>query len=382
MPRRLTLKISKTAKGGKPLYLIYCPARLSPDGKARVYSFRKRADADTHRGKLFAAWQNLQPTPLSPTETADAQSALRALADAGIKLSLTAAIQAALPLLSRSRTLTVEQLVTEYIDLKSATWRPLSARNFRSAARRLVESFGDKDAAELSTADLSKWLISTFPATTSQAHAVRTLNGLFSYAVRQKLIAENPFALMERHKAKKEEAIDVLTPAEARSLMEASPADCIPAYALLLFAGVRPKELARLKWGNVRDGFIHVTPDIAKTRHVRNIDINPTLAAWLTAYRPADATSYTPIAPTNWKRKDQSARAAAGIANRPDVCRHSYATYYLASYGSVDALKNNMGHSRSSETLFVHYRAAATPEQAEQFWRIRPEKAAAKSANG
>ena len=171
-----------------------------------------------------------------------------------------------------------------------------------------------------------------------------------------------------------EEAIDILTPAEARSLMEASPADCIPAYALLLFAGIRPKELARLKWGSIRDGYIHITSDIAKTRQVRNIELHPTLSAWLTAYRPQDSDHYAPIVPTNWKRKDQAVRAAAGIANRPDVCRHSYATYYLAAYGSPDVLKNNMGHSRSSETLFVHYRAAATPEQAEQFWNIRPKK--------
>ena len=31
-----------------------------------------------------------------------------------------------------------------------------------------------------------------------------------------------------------------------------------------------------------------------------------------------------------------------------------------------------MGHSRSSDTLFVHYRAAATPEQAAEYWNILP----------
>ena len=31
-----------------------------------------------------------------------------------------------------------------------------------------------------------------------------------------------------------------------------------------------------------------------------------------------------------------------------------------------------MGHSRGSDTLFVHYRAAATPAQAEAYWNIQP----------
>lgn len=337
-----------------------------------MVSFRRRADAEVYRGELFAAWQNLAPSPLAPAAQEDARRAIALLEKAGIRLSLSEVVAQSLPLLSRARRVSVAQLVEEYVALKEASWRPLSARNFRSAARRLLEKFGDMDAAEVSTKALEEWLCVAFPAVSSQAHAVRTLNGVFAYALRQKLIAENPFALLEKRRVKREKRIDVLSPVEARRLLAVAPADCKVAYALLLFAGLRPKELTRLCWGNVRDGFVHVTADIAKTRQVRNVELNGTLAAWLRAFRPRNAGDFDRVVPANWVRKDKDTRAAAGVAGRPDVCRHSYATYYLAAYGSVDALKSNMGHSRGSEVLFVHYRAAATPEQAAEFWNILP----------
>lgn len=366
------MKISKGVKGGKPFYYIYCPARLAADGKARVVSFRRRADAEVYRGELFAAWQNLAPSPLSPAAQEDARRALALLEEAGMRLSLAAVVEQALPLLSRARRVSVAQLVEEYVALKESSWRPLSARNFRSAARRLLDAFGELDAAEVSTQALEGWLRVAFPAVSSQEHAVRTLNGVFAYALRQKLIAENPFALLEKRRVKRDRKIDVLSPDEARRLLAVAPDDCKVAYALLLFAGLRPKELTRLCWGDVRDGFVHVTADIAKTRQVRNVEVNGTLAAWIRAFRPRAAGDFDRVVPANWVRKDKAARAAAGIADRPDVCRHSYATYYLAAYGAVDALKANMGHSRGSEVLFVHYRAAATPELAAQFWDVLP----------
>lgn len=372
MPRRLTLKISKQIKAGKVIYLIYCPSRLSADGITRRVSFRRRADAEQYRSKLFAAWQNQQPSPLSPTETADAQAAMRVLSDAGIQDSLLATIQSALPLLTRSRRITTSQMFAEFAELKTPQWRPRSAKNYREAVKKICITFADRDPATITPQELTAWLNSTYPSASSIAHAIRTLNPAFTYAQRQKYIVENPLARVEKQRTVKNKAIDILTPEEAQTLLQSAPHDCIPAYAILLFAGVRPKELMRLKWGNIRDNFIHVSSDIAKTRSVRNIELHPTLAAWLDKYRPKAADDYTTIIPPDWKRKDQATRAAAGIANRPDVCRHSYATYYLAAYGSTDSLKSNMGHSRGSDTLFVHYRAATTPEQAIAYWSIFP----------
>ena len=81
------------------------------------------------------------------------------------------------------------------------------------------------------------------------------------------------------------------------------------------------------------------------------------------------------ICPPNWLRKRQEAVKAAGLQGRTDTARHSYATYHLARHKDVNALKANLGHSKGSDTLFIHYRAAATPADATCYWAILPPSA-------
>lgn len=198
---------------------------------------------------------------------------------------------------------------------------------------------------------------------------LRTIRPAFSYAVQQEMIAASPFRTVVKPRVVRRRGVDVYTPEEARRLMEAAPRDCRGAFALMLFAGIRPAEVARLRWGDVRGEFVHITPDAAKTQQVRNVEIEGNLAVWLEGVR---GLPEEPVCPKNWKRKCQEVRRVAGVSGRADAARHSYATYYLAKYKDENALKVNMGHSVGSGVLFAHYRAAATPREAEEFWGILP----------
>jgi integrase len=99
------------------------------------------------------------------------------------------------------------------------------------------------------------------------------------------------------------------------------------------------------------------------------VEISPNLAAWLALPRREYNEK---IIPKNWKRKNQATRRAAGISNRPDVCRHSFASYHLVEHENVDRLKMQLGHSRVSDTLFAHYRAAVSKAAAREYWSICP----------
>ena len=309
---------------------------------------------------------------LSNAQQQDALRALELMAANGLETSLVDALEAAIPLLkSDGRYVSVEAMCEAFVEAKASGWSSASLRNFRHVSTLFLERFGGRAVAEVMPHDLQGWLAERFPNAGYQAAVVRTLRPAFNYAVRQRWLTESPFVRLEKVKVRKKDAIDVFSPEEARRIMEVVPVDCKVAFALLLFAGVRPLELTRLKWGDIRDGFIHITPSVAKTQQVRNVEIEPNLAAWLAAFgghQPSDS-----VCPTNWKRKSQAARAVAGVAGRQDTARHSYATYYLAKYKNADALRANMGHSRGSDMLFAHYRAAATPSQAEAYWRIFPE---------
>ena len=366
------LKITKTIKNSIPYYAIFVPAYLTPDKKAKRIYFRTKAEAEMKRAELIAATRTeSRETVLSNTQLVDARRAYERLAEAGLSVSLDRAIEIALPLLRASgRHITVEMMMADFTEAKAAGWRSKTAVNFRTVARMFNEQFGSLMVTDVTAKLLNAWLES-FGRPAYAAGLVRSIRPAFSWAVRQGMIPDSPFSKLEPIRVPARQGVDVFTPEEARRLMQTAPDDCKAAYAMLLFAGIRPVELTRLTWGAVRDGFIHLTPDVTKTAQVRNVEIEPNLAAWLKSTgRHAQSER---VCPTNWDRKNRKTRAAAGLVNRQDTARHSYATYHLAKYHNRTALEENMGHSQGSAMLMRHYRAAATPAQAEQYWAILPE---------
>lgn len=363
--------IRKMVKGST-FWAIWVPKYLNPSGKDAYMYFHTRAEAERKRGELVAATRTESKVDvLSPAQIRDAVRALERLAEAGVDISLDKAVEAALPhLKSSGRHVSVNQVCREFAESKAATWSATSRRNFATISKLFLEAFDGVAVADVTGRKLESWLSARFPSAGYKANAMRTLRPAFSYAVRQDLIAANPFEKVEQVRTRTLEGVDVFTPQEARRLMESAPADCVAAFALLLFAGIRPAELTRLTWGNIRDSFIHITPSIAKTAQVRNVEIEANLAAWLSSTGKHEPTEK--ICPPRWLRKRQETVKTAGLQGRTDTARHSYATYYLAKYKNTDELKANMGHSRGSDTLFIHYRAAVTPQAAEDYWSIYP----------
>lgn len=370
MGKKLSLTLKRVVVKNRVYWQLWLPARLTVEGRNCRKSFSKKADAEAYRQQVLEVWQRgAEALPLSAAQNADARRALALLGSRGVKATLEEAVRLALPMLERERGMTVEQLLHEFMELRSSAWRPRTMQNFKYAAASMIDALGAEPLILLKSGQISKWLES-IDGSTSRAHCRRTIEPAFNYAVRQGLISVSPWAAIERNREKRESTIDILTPEEAEWLLEVAPEDCKVCYALMLFAGVRPRELTRLKWGDIKDGFLHVSAGVAKTRSARNIEFSPNLAAWLDAAGQHDAKER--IVPNNWERKDRVTRAAADIAGRADVCRHSFASYHLAAWRDESATKAAMGHTRGSDTLFIHYRAAVTRAAAEAFWNIVP----------
>lgn len=365
-------KIKKKMKNGREYYAIFVPGHMVANGKEGYQYFMTRAEAERRRGELLAETRAQSKTAvLTSSQKVDALRAYERLAEHGLSLSLDKAIALALPHLTACGVnMTVEELLMEFESVKASYWSAASKRNFRYAARSFVAEFGTRVLSEVRGWEIEQWLAANYGSSPGyMANMLRTLRPAFSYAVRRDMLPVSPFSRVERVKVVRD-SIDVFTPEEARRLLEVAPPDCVPAYALLLFAGVRPAELVRLTWGDIRDEFVHIRPSVAKTAQVRNIAIEPNLAAFLAAAGVHDDDER--IVPPNWKRKNQATRREAGLANRQDAARHSYASYWLAAHKNVDTLKAYMGHSRQSDVLFAHYRAACTPAAAAEYWAIMP----------
>ena len=406
--RRPTFKVCQYLHRGKRMWRIRIPARFSATGKVSDLYYHTKADAERDAVALrekYASGDLLRNDILSPAVVRDARDALAMLAAAGSTMSLTAAVKLALEHQAAiGRGLPVSELLERYAAEVSAArqWSTKHRGTWRNYATRFAAAFGTRNIATITAPELREWYAANYgQSATYYNSALAVIAPAFSWAVKQELIDRNPFELIERRKVAAADGVDIFTPAEARRLLAAcrdhtanTPAhpmwdggtvpaiyrlDCADArlpFAILLFAGIRPEELTKLTWEDIRTEpngteYIHVRPSVAKTRQVRLVRVRPTLAAFL-ATVPQNARTGA-LVPKNWKRKAAIVRKAAGLQNRHDTARHSFASYVLAQDGSLDNLRADLGHTRGSDMLYKHYRAATTAETAAEYWSIRPE---------
>lgn len=348
------------------------PGYLSPSGVRKRLYFKTKSEAEDVRSQYVAATRGGE-APLPPKQAAEAKRAIRLISEAGVEMALDKVVEWALKhLILAGAKLSVVDLLAEFYTSKQDTWSQKSKSNFRYASAQLAAEFGELSLVSLLKNDLEDWLASRFPRPVYRKHMVATLRPSFNYAVRRGYISASPFAdiSIPRVRARK---IAILSPADVRCVLDACPADCVAAFSLLAFAGIRPEELTRLRWADIRleEGFVHVSGDNSKTAQARNVEVLPALHAWLSSTGHHEPTEK--VCPPNWKRKQRLVRSSCGVYfSQQDMFRHSFASYHLCAFKDEGRTKAAMGHSRASDTLFINYRAAVTQSEARAFWAIYP----------
>ena len=190
----------------------------------------------------------------------------------------------------------------------------------------------------------------------------------------RKWVAKNvarEVAMYRRDALKKMGLPDILTAERTREVMVAaakhSPS-LAKAYALMLFAGVRPDgELFKLgrpenadRLINTRTKKITIEEQVSKVNQLRTVDICDNLAAWLALDGP--------VLPPNAARHIKAFRADQKLS--ADVCRHTFCTAHVTTHGSLAATALQAGNS---ETIIkTHYYQHMTTDEAAPFWRIVP----------
>ena len=207
--------------------------------------------------------------------------------------------------------------------------------------------------------------------TPSQRNKARLiLSGVFSTAMKRGWCAENPVRCVEPERVV-EKRIEPLNKKEIERVMSTAESydngSCLAATAIMLYAGVRPNEAARLRWKDVRldSSVISISPQHSKTGGARCVTIHPPLERIL---RRTQKAEHERICPPNWQRHWAELHRTAGFASwQPDVLRHTFATHHLATFRNYAELQLEMGH-RSAELLRTRYVAM------EGFLRYRKEE--------
>ncbi len=146
---------------------------------------------------------------------------------------------------------------------------------------------------------------------------------------------------------------------------------CMAPLGLMLWAGVRPAELERLRWEDIdwEENVINLSARHTKTGGSRHITLYPVLREWLLTI-PRAQTLRGAICPPNWLRRWKALRRASGLRQwQQDILRHTFASYHLKHWHDLARLQEEMGH-RSLHLLRTRYLSmhGVTARHAADFW--------------
>ena len=258
--------------------------------------------------------------------------------------------------------------------------RPASYREYKSVLRRMLRDspeYTHRNVRSIRAKDCLAIISKGNPSAHTFDKARRLLHCFFAYALQHNWCSENPVSRLQAKK-KKELTVPVLRLAEINRLLEAvtkpEHRDCAAAVGLMLWGGLRPTEVTRLRWVEVdlEDMVVRVLPRVSKTGGARLVTIQPILLRWLKRFWPVEEGDGT-VAPRNWVRRWQLLRHDADLIPwRADALRHTFASYHLRHFMDIQQLQLEMGHSTAS-LLFSRYLNLGFISKADAaaFWGLR-----------
>lgn len=248
-----------------------------------------------------------------------------------------------------------ECALTLYLEYKSYL-RKDSLSDINYLSRRLIKErpdFAKYNFSDFTSVDCEDWLNYVFK-TPSQFNKARTmLHGFFEFALRRGWCDVNPIKRIFTKKVIEkeiaplsfEQSIRILNCAKLRQNR-----DCVVAVGLLLYAGIRPREVRRIKYSDIdlEENCITVRSQCSKTGGVRQVEIYPTLRKLLKEFMPKACDKF--ICPPNWDIKWRRIRNMSGFKGVwiEDILRHTYASFHAKHFANLPKLQLNMGHRDQS----------------------------------
>ena len=259
--------------------------------------------------------------------------------------------------------------------------RQESFSDIRYLGNRLLKSnpkFAARNFSELTLSECEEWLSSEFKTPSQFNKARAMLHGLFTFALRREWCDKNLVKLIEKRKVIEKE-ISPLPIASVKKLLQNSQRpqfrDCSAAVALLLLAGIRPREVRRLVWRDIdfAENSITIRSQCSKTGGIRQVEICPVLKKFLTNSRNQNTQfpdsirrDNQKICPANFDRKWKIIRDYSGFAGVwvQDVLRHTFASYHAKRFRDMPRLQLNMGHRDLSllRSRYVNMRGISASE--------------------
>ena len=266
----------------------------------------------------------------------------------------------------QERTVPFEQAAWESVAARAGR-RPTTTRDLRYYVRKMlkVEGVAQLPLRALTVGQCRDLLHAAFG---HSAHSYRKgraiLHSIFAYGMRQEWCDVNPVARIEVPRVQ-ETPKAPLVQEEVQRLQRAIERpefrDMKLSVNLLLYSGIRPTEVSRLRAEDFcwQEKLVIIRPTKSKTGGGRVVPLRG-----IKQLRPQER-----VIPKNWQRRWRALRQAAGFTHWvPDVCRHTFASYHAAYFRNLPELQLEMGH-RDCELLRTRYMSPMLINEARRFWQ-------------
>ena len=350
------MRVSKTINHGNVRWRA--TASLQGKRKQRFFASRDEARAwlKTIETESTGFWINL-----TPEEKQDMISAFKLASKREQSL-----YQCVLNSPAQLKPLSLNEAINRYLQaIQQRALRPASLKQIHLHLAQLSARFSEQLCHQVLPSHLEEWFHSLNWKRSTIDGVLAKIGPFFSWCIRENYCEDNPCKAVNRPRSD-DSPPSIFSPAEAQKLLltafETDPG-MIPYLAIGLFAGVRPLEIQRLQQQDINDQYIEIAAAKAKTRKRRLVSLSNNLKAWLRLGGD--------LPPINKPKRLSRILQKAGLEWKPDIMRHSYASYHLALHQSADKTALEMGH-RDTNMLFRHYRELVTKEEAQAYWRIEP----------
>ena len=274
----------------------------------------------------------------------------------------------------------VEAALEARIDKRTRT-----VYDFRYFTRRFMKrckGLAERRVRSITPQECAGYIEQAFDTPRQRQKARLILSGVFGTAVKRGWCDANPVARVEAPRVV-EQQVPILTPQEIEQITTTAETyrggSCAAAVGMMLYAGIRPHEVARLTWEQVdlRERAIYILPRHSKTGGARRVTIHKPLLRFLRAHKREDGEM---ICPANWLHHWRELRRAAGWGSPArrwpqDALRHTFASYHLSYFRSYAELQLEIGH-RDATLLRTRYVDQRPVVNAEAFWETKRELAA------
>ena len=278
----------------------------------------------------------------------------------------------------QERTVTFEKAVETALEARKDR-RVRTVYDFRYFTRRFMKrcpGLARRRVRSITPQECAEYIEQAFDTPRQRQKARLILSGVFGTAEKRGWCDANPVARVEAPRVV-EQQVPILSPQEIEQITataeEYQSGSCAAAVGMMLYAGIRPHEVARLSWAQVdlRERAIYILPRHSKTGGARRVTIHKPLLRILRAHKRKNEEK---ICPASWLHHWRELRRAAGWdspARRwsQDALRHTFASYPLSHFRSFAELQLEIG-LRDATLLRTRYVDQRGVRNARRFWGL------------